>query len=360
MRHSPLLRLQCAAATLDTLAARVLLTGKASSRLKKPLAQPRAMEDLLGRVNTNFTGSLLDSKFSWMRALRFVDILLAGGMQSAPLSTTPAGALSALQLVLSQAWLPPSPLTSSEVVEAGHILARLASSAGEPRVPAEGLSFDQWCALDPLAILLRASSTQPVACQLLEQHGWPAETLRPSGAKLSQWPPCAVQALATRASIDVQSRVWVCALTKGYRPPPVLDGMPTAHYFCGMDLRPGAPVLKAALDAGYDPWATNDDKQTALEAAIVALLPSGEDWAALLNHDLTLLDAPSSDGRTVYAVLMDAFRSKVLEESGQTPATAPAAFAVWDRARAYRRSQQLDEHLPAFRVNPAAAVRERF
>lgn len=285
---------------------------------------------------------------TWIPGLQLIEMLVLAGAPVPPLATSPDGPLSPLQIAVSPTWLPHDastwPLKGGELEIARRVLGLLVSRSSA-QVPANGLSFDQWSELDPWACLLSCGPCHGLACDLVEAGVFPAAIERPVGGKVSQWPLCPLQELLSQKPVDVQARVWCAVLDNGYRLPAVLDEEPTLHHFCGLDMRPGAPLLKAALQQGLDPRALNAEHQTVLEGALSVISPSLYDAVVLLDHDLALLDDRSSDGRTVYVVLMETL--KAAQSHTVVGLDDPMVANLGPRARAYRRSAQLNEGLPA-------------
>lgn len=168
------------------------------------------------------------------------------------------------------------------------------------------------------------------------------------GRRGSAWPPCPLQEMLSEKPVDIQAQVWCAVMERGYRLPPVLDNEPTLHHFCGLDMRPGAPLLKAALQQGLNPRSKNTENQSALECALSVMAPSLYDAVALLDHDMALLDEPSSDGRTVYVVLLETLKGA--QAHTVVGLDDPAVANLGARARAYRRGAQIDERLPAAEI----------
>lgn len=312
--------------------------------------------DILSQVLSHMR--LESQAMTWIPALQFIELLVLAGAPVSPLANRPGQALSGLQIAVSPSWLPHDAtiyeLKPGEVAIAKRVLTLLSSRSGA-QVPPEGLTFAQWQELDPWACLLKCSPCHGLACDLVEEGVFPAWVDRPKDARVSQWPACPLVELVTELTFTDQAPVWTAVLLRR-RPalPAQIDGAPALHYFCGLDDRPGAPALRAALALGLDPRAVNDQKQSVLELGCDMPAGSLDDWEALVSHDITLVDEPSSDGRTVYALLMEALgrgSEWVVEQM-------PAVQALQARLRAYRREQLLEEQLPA--ASPRMGTGGRF
>lgn len=315
-----------------------------------------AIPNAMGRILKSM--ELKGEAMTWIPALQFIEVLVLAGAPVPPLANRPGRALSPLQIAVSPAWLPHDATTyelkPGEVGIAKRVLTLLASRSGA-QVPPEGLTFDQWQTLDPWACLLKCGPCHGLACDLVEEGVFPAWVDRPRAARLSQWPACPLVELVTELTFPDQAPVWTAVLLRR-RPvlPAQIDGAPALHYFCGLDDRPGAPALRAALALGLDPRAVNDQKQSVLELGCDIPAGSLDDWEALISHDITLVDEPSSDGRTVYALLVEALG----KGSEWVVEQMPAVQALQARLRAYRREQLLEEQLPA--ASPRLGTGGRF
>lgn len=350
MPSSALLQLQHAARAQSLVDIKRVL----SSLSAQEKAQCWAVPDVVLKVME--TMGLEGQAMTWIPGLQLVEMLVEAGAPVPPLATAVDQPLSPLQVAVSPSWLPHDattyPLKPGELTIAKRVLGLLASRSGT-HVPSEGLTFDEWKGLDPWACLLACAPCHGLACDLVEAGVLQAWVDRPAGAKIFQWPLCPLAELASAMEIGFQARTWTVVLAQGHRLPPMINDEPALHYFCGLDLRPGAPALVGALNQGLDPRARNQEGESALEASVLMPAPSVEDWMALVSHDIRLLDEPSSDGRTVYAVVVEGLRTldlAMVEDGAKVK-------AFGDQVRAHRRAQQLDEHLPAPK-HPVA--KERF
>jgi len=345
----PLARLFKACETLSPACVAAALNALTEKQKEQCWAQPDILVHLMGAMQVNCQAA------GWVPALEVVAMLVEAG---APVPPSNTQGNSPLQVATSPTWLPfdaqYSALSQAEEDVAAWSLRTVIKAMPAAQLPTEGLDFEQWSQLEPLARMLQCHACHALAQRLVEEGVVPAWVTRPSGARLAQWPECPTADLWEVAHVDVQARLWTHALGRGFRLPTVFRRAPALHFFCGMDLRLGAPVLKAALLAGYDPRAKNAEGQSALEHAIGLVASNPQDWAALLAHDLTLLDVASSDGRTVYACLMEAFAGPAIEEAtGASLEAQPSLMNLRQRVLAYRSSVDL---LDAGHVEPGSTL----